>query len=93
MILGETPPEELSLATRSAKSIVEPIDEEDMIGSAIEEVNKESSVDEMIDQGEKIDQKLRMEELMEYHLLLLKEKDEEDTSKMYNNFFDDTQYR
>ena len=51
VILGETPPEELSLATRSAKSIVaDPIDEDDMIGSAIEEVNKESSVDEVIDQ-------------------------------------------
>ena len=44
VILGEMPPEELSLATRSAN----PIDEGDMIGSAI-------AVDEVIDQGEKID--------------------------------------
>ena len=34
-ILGEMPPKGLSLATRSAKSIVDPIDGEDMIGSAI----------------------------------------------------------
>ena len=63
VILGEMPPEELSLATRSAKSIVDPIDEGDMIGSAIEEVNKESSVDEVIDQEEKIDdERLETEE-------------------------------
>ena len=75
-ILGETPPEELSLATRSAKSIVDPIDEEDMIGSAI-------AVDEVIDQGEKIDDERSETEEGGIHRVsstVVERKDEEDTS-------------
>ena len=82
-ILGEMPPEELSLATRSAKSIVDPIDEEDMIGLANEEVNKESSVDEVIDQRQKIDDEISETEeggTDGVSSTVVERKDEEDTS-------------
>ena len=70
------PPKELSLATRSAKSIVDPIDEKDMIGSAI-------AVDEVIDQGEKIDgERSETEEggTDGVSFTVVERKDEEDTS-------------
>ena len=71
--LAITPPEERSLATRSAKSIVDPIDEKDMIGSAI-------AVDEVIDQGEKIDDERSEGGTDEVSSTVVEKKDEEDTS-------------
>ena len=76
VILGEMPPKELSLATRSAKYIVDPIDEKDIIGSAI-------AVDEVIDQGEKIDgERSETEEggTDGVSFTVVERKDEEDTS-------------
>ena len=51
-----------------------------MIGSAIEGVNKESSVDEVIDQGEKIDDEIEEGGTDGVSSTVVESKDEEDTS-------------